>query len=173
MTFINEYIYIIAFCAILIILALLSYYVNLKDKEAAKRLARYEKTIEDINREMHRIQKGFKDFEAKLTYSLENINALVEEDSREIINEALEALYAHINELQNSLDSEKSGVLNRILLLEDKVKELVYVPSSSINSIDEKKIVELKRQGLDNEAISKKLRISKSEVEFTLKLANL
>lgn len=145
---------------IVVIFVLVFVFFYIKDGEVQKRLSRYEKSLDDLNKEIFKIQKFLKSNEIENGYSEENQKQL-KLDFRNTIDD----IYAII-------EKDREYVDNKLLIIEDKIKELNYFPSSSSN-VDDKKIISMFKDGWSIESIAKELMITKSEVEFTLKLANL
>ena len=145
---------------IVIIFVLIFVFFYIKDGEVQKRLLRYEKSLDDLNKEIFKIQKFLKSNEIENGYSEESQKQL-KRDFRNTIDD----IYAII-------EKDREYVDNKLLIIEDKIKELNYFPSSSSN-VDDKRIISMFKDGWSIESIAKELMITKSEVEFTLKLANL
>ncbi len=145
---------------IVIIFVLIFVFFYIKDGEVQKRLLRYEKSLDDLNKEIFKIQKFLKSNEIENGYSEESQKQL-KLDFRNTIDD----IYAII-------EKDREYVDNKLLIIEDKIKELNYFPSSSSN-VDDKRIISMFKDGWSIESIAKELMITKSEVEFTLKLANL
>ena len=145
---------------IVIIFVLIFVFFYIKDGEVQKRLLRYEKSLDDLNKEIFKIQKFLKSNEIENGYSEESQKQL-KLDFRNTIDD----IYAII-------EKDREYVDNKLLIIEDKIKELNYFPSSSSN-VDDKRIISMFKDVWSIESIAKELMITKSEVEFTLKLANL
>lgn len=143
---------------ILFVLIFIFFYI--KDGESQRRLARYEKSLDDLNKEIYKIQKFLKNNELENGYS-EKFQKSLKEDFRKSIDD----IYAII-------EKDREYVDNKLVIIEDKIKELNYFPSSSSN-VDDRKIVSMFKDGWSVESIAKELMITKSEVEFTLKLADI
>ena len=145
---------------IVVIFVLVFVFFYIKDGEVQKRLLRYEKSLDDLNKEIFKIQKFLKSNEIESGYSEESYKQL-KLDFRNTIDD----IYAIIEK-----DSEY--VDNKLLLLEDKIKESHHF-SGTLGNVDDKRIISMFKDGWSIESIAKELMITKSEVEFTLKLANL
>ncbi len=145
---------------IFIIFALVLVLFYIKDCEIQKRLLRYEKSLDDLNKEIFKIKKFLKSNEIGSGYNEESQKQL-KLDFRNTIDD----IYAII-------EKDREYVDNKLLIIEDKIKELNYFPSSSSN-VDDKRIISMFKDGWSVESIAKELMITKSEVEFTLKLVNL
>lgn len=151
---------IVAGLFILMILIVLLY-ITMKEKEVAKKIVRLESSIEDVYKEIYKIQKWIMDNE-KRTESKPNAETF----------KAMADLKADILSLQHGLQSDRDYFEDKILILEERLRSLGYfnAPSQQRN---EKQILDLFKNGYTIDAISKELRIAKSEVEFVLKLSEL
>ena len=145
---------------IVVIFVLVFVFFYIKDGEVQKRLLRYEKSLDDLNKEIFKIQKFLKSNEIESGYSEESYKQL-KLDFRNTIDD----IYAII-------EKDREYVDNKLLLLEDKIKESHHF-SGTLGNVDDKRIISTFKDGWSIESIAKELMITKSEVEFTLKLANL
>lgn len=148
--------------ALVILFAMSFAYFYIKDSEEQKRLARYEKSLDDINKELYKIQKFLKDNDININ----NIN--IDELKKNIKNDFKKI----IDDLYSIIEKDREYIDNKLSLLNDKIKEVNFFPTSS-NGVDDRRIISMFKDGWSIEAIAKELRITKSEVEFTLKLANI
>ncbi|WP_297814186.1 hypothetical protein [uncultured Helicobacter sp.] len=171
---------------IAIVFILLIVYLYLKEGESAKRSRRYEKSIEELNKEVYRLQKRIKEQENELEHFKTSIKAQIYQDTRLEIKNLLdtnlhtqitpikvemESLKTQWNDYKNNL-SDIEELENKIFRLEERIKEFTYTPSNPTN-IDEGRIIAMFKDGWSVDSIAKELRIGKGEVEFTLKFANL
>lgn len=154
---------IVAGLFILIIIIILLY-MSMKERDTARKIAQLEHSIEDINKEIYKIQKWITDSDKKLPK--DNIKP-----NRELVR-SIEEAKEDIISLQHGLQSDREYFEDKILVLEERLRSLGHfnAPSQQRN---EKQIIELFQNGYTTDAIAKELRISKSEVEFTLKLSEL
>lgn len=83
----------------------------------------------------------------------------------------MESLKTQWNDCKANLGNQEE-LENKILHLEERLKEFVYTPTNPTN-IDEGRIISMFKDGWSIDSIAKELRIGKGEVEFTLKFANL
>lgn len=130
----------------------------IKDGESQRRLSRYEKSLDDLNKEIYRIQKHL---QTSNSANDEKIQQNLKADFRSSVDD----IYAII-------EKDRQYVDNKIAILEDKIKELNYFPSSSSN-VDDRRVIAMYKDGWSVEAIARELRITKSEVDFILKVANV
>ncbi|MWV61921.1 hypothetical protein DCO58_06990 [Helicobacter saguini] len=154
---------IVAGLFILIIIIILLY-MSMKEKDTARKIAQLEHSIEDVNKEIYKIQKWITDNDKKPK------DSGVKQD-RELLR-GIEEAKADIISLQHGLQSDREYFEDKILVLEERLRSLGHfnTPSQQRN---EKQILELFQNGYTTDAIAKELRITKSEVEFTLKLSEL
>lgn len=144
---------------IIVLFVLIFIFFYIKDGESQRRLLRYEKSLDDLNKEIYKIKKFLKSTEGG-GYS-ENMQENIKADFRSSVDD----IYAII-------EKDREYVDNKFAIIEDKIKEINYFPSSSSN-VDDKKIIAMFKDGWSMESIAKELMMTKSEVEFTLKLANI
>lgn len=145
---------------LMIIIVLL--YIALKEKEGAKKIMRLEASIEDVHKEIYKIHKWIMDSDKRTKDTKPN------EETFKVLAD----LKADILSLQHGLQSDRDYFEDKILVLEERLRSLGHfnAPSQQRN---EKQILDLFKNGYTIDAISKELRIAKSEVEFVLKLSEL
>lgn len=169
-----------AFAAVFVILLLV--YFFMQQAEHKKRANRFEKAIEEANKEIYKLSKKFKEFEVQNESARAAFRTQIYQDFRielkntieaSIANAALntrnqsDALRREMNELQQKIES-------KVARLDEQLREMSYIPSSSsIGNNDEQKIISLRKDGWSVDAIAKEMRIGKGEVEFILKFANM
>lgn len=149
---------------ILIIIIVLLYMMS-KEKDTARKIAQLERSIEDVNKEIYKIQKWITDNDKKKK------EVRMDKDLVRGLNE-LKDVRDDINSLQHGLQSDREYFEDKILVLEERLRSLGHfnTPSQQRN---EKQILELFENGYTIDAIAKELRITKSEVEFTLQLEKI
>lgn len=171
---------------VIAVFILLVVYLYIKEGESNKRTRRYEKSIEELNKEVYRLQKRIKEQESALEHFKTSIKAQIYQDTRLEIKNLLDAnLATQVVPIRSSVESlqlewqntrghinQIEKLENKILHLEDRLKEFVYTPTNATN-IDEGRIISMFKDGWSVDSIAKELRIGKGEVEFTLKFANL
>lgn len=139
---------------IVVLFVLIFIFFYIKDGEAQRRLARYEKSLDDLNKELYKLHKMIKN----------NTNG---DGSKSELRNSLDDIY-------NIIEKDREYVDNKLQALEDKIKESSLYPSSSAQSnVDDRRIVAMFKDGWSIENIAKELMLTKSEVEFTLKLADI
>lgn len=148
--------------ALVILFAMSFAYFYIKDGEVQKRFARYEKSLDDLNKELYKMQKFLKD----------NGNSISEININEIQNHIKNDVKKAIEKIHSMIEKDREYVDNKLSILNDKVKEANFFPTSS-NGVDDRRIVAMFKDGWSIDAIARELRVTKSEVEFTLKLADM
>lgn len=148
---------------LMIIIVLL--YNSMKEKDNAKKFVRLEASIEDLYKEIYKIQKWIMESE-KRTQDIKEVKP--DEETFKTMAD----LKQDISSLQHSLQSDREYFEEKVLILEERLRSLgnFNAPSQQRN---EKQILELFKNGYTIDAISRELRIAKSEVEFVLKLSEL
>ncbi len=169
-----------------VVFILLIIYLYLKETESSKRSRRYEKSIEELNKEVYRLHKRIKELDSDLEHFKVSIKAQIYQDTRLEIKNLLETnLNTELSPIQADMESLKKewgacknniqnleDLENKIFSLEERIKEFAYTPTNPTN-IDEGRIISMFKDGWSVDSIAKELRIGKGEVEFTLKFANL
>lgn len=153
---------VISICFILIIIIVLIYMV-IKEKETARKIMQLENSIEDLNKEIYKIQKWIVESDKK------------PQDPNPKYNEIMKLIgenRADISSLQQGLQSDREYFEDKILILEERQRGLGHF-NTPAQQRNEKQILELFQSGHSIESIAKDLRISKGEVEFVLKLQEL
>jgi F0F1-type ATP synthase membrane subunit b/b' len=162
-----------------VILFIIIIFLFLKDSESNKKLKRYEKSIEDLHYEIFQLKKELQEFKEDSSEAIANnkpvakseIVADIKENVDKEINKLLEPIISTMENLDQSLGSIDEKLTTKINRLNDQVKEVTAIPSSS-GSVDKHKVLELARDGKDSEFIARELRTNKGEIDFILKMAN-
>lgn len=152
------------------LIAFLGYTRNL---DMQKRLKRFEKGMENINSEIFKIHKWIKDSELESQLSSTALNTKIKTESADAVNNALVNVYRQIEILEAQFSKERIYIEEKLVSLEEKIREFGYFPTSSSGNIDDKRIITLFRDGWSIDSIAKEMRLSKGEIEFTLKLADI
>ncbi len=159
-------------------------YLYIKDLENAKKLKSYEKSIEELNKQIHSLRKIAKEYEENkhnteidssnnkrhIDSKLNEVRAELQNDVKQALN-SLSPLISVLEEIQKSFQIHKNKIDRRMGEIEDRVKAVISIPTIS-NSLDESKIVAMFKNGRTMEEIAKDLRVTKGEVELILKIAN-
>lgn len=162
------------------ILILLIVYLYTKENDNLKRTKRYEKSIEELNKEVYRLQKKIKNMEINIEQFKSGIKQQIYQDMRLEMKNLIDSnihsqiipLKSQMESISNKTETLKDMFENKIFNLEDRIKEFAYTPTSPTN-IDEGRIISMFKDGWSIDSIAKELRVGKGEVEFTLKFANL
>jgi uncharacterized protein YoxC len=146
---------------------------NLKDAEIAKKLSRYERIIEDLSRQNHKIKRELeKQASQKSSMEIEleeKINKSIKEQVQKSVMPMLESM----REIENVMQAFQDEQIERIDRIEERSsKDISYLPSQMAAS-NEKIIIAQYSQGKSEASIAKDLRIGIGEVDLVLKLANL
>lgn len=160
------------FLGLILVILLVLAFMHLKDKEQAKRARSYEKSIEDLHRQLHAMQKKIKEKDLNVDDPVKSMPILVQREVKEELNRSLSSLLDSVRSVEQSIDSHKEQFEERLMLLEEKIKEFSYFPGST-SHVDEHKILQMFEGGWSIEHIARELRIPKEEVDFTLRLANI
>lgn len=170
----EEYIYLIFFVGICLVLMMILFYIYIKDLESNKKLKMYEKSIEDLNKELFKLQKKIKEKEIEENSSINRVEFLVKSTLKKELDrvevDISKDIESRFDAILDEIDGLKCDFDGRIYSVDDKIKELGYIPSSS-NGADDGNIISMHSNGFSIDDIAKELRIPKGEVEFTLKLA--
>ena len=154
------------------IVCLVAFFNYTRNFEINKRIRRFEKGMEDINNEIFKIHKWIKDSELENQLSTTALHNKIKTESIDAVNNALVKVYRQIEILEAQVNKERDYIEEKIVSIEEKIREFGYFPSSNTN-IDEKRIIGMFRDGWSIDAIAKEMRLSKGEIEFTLKLADI
>ncbi len=154
------------------IVCLVAFFNYTRNFDLNKRLRRFEKGMEDLNNEIFKIHKWIKDNELENQLSSTALNTKIKTESIDAVNNALVNVYRQIEILEAQINKEGDYIEEKIVGIEEKIREFGYFPTSSTN-IDEKRIIGMFRDGWSIDAIAKEMRLSKGEIEFTLKLADI
>ncbi|RDU73484.1 hypothetical protein CQA66_01470 [Helicobacter aurati] len=151
---------IIAICFIIVIVIILLYII-MKEKESSKKIIQLEHSIEDINKEIYKIQKWIIESEKPKDSTRHNeLLKLITEQKTDI------------NTLQHGLQSDRDYFEDKILILEERLRSLGHF-NAPTQQRNEKQILDMFKNGYTIEAIAKDLRMSRGEIEFVLKLSEL
>ncbi len=162
----------IAIIAFIIVLSLIIFFIYLKDKEMNKKLSIYEKAIEDLNKRIFLLEKNQKKMILSQNTDIEHEIKKIENSIKFRVEEAVVPLTKSIKDIQWIVNKFQNEIDSRIENLEVLTKEMNSLISSG-DKIDENKIIELYKEGMNIDEIAKMQKISQGKVDLVLKLANL
>ena len=140
---------------IIVLFVLIFIFFYLKDSENQRRLTRFEHSLDELNKDIYKLQRALK--------SMQSIDT---QELKMDFRKSLDDIYAIIEKDREYVDSKLS-------VLEDRLKEHNFYPNQSSSNIDDRRIIAMYKDGWSIENIARELMITKSEVEFTLKLADI
>lgn len=166
--FMDETMFLICIGAFGLVLLCLIAFITIKERESNKRANRFSSAIEVLGKEIYKIQKENINLKEKI-HSMEFAG-----DANAANNEQIQAITKAIRRIENDLESSLTRNSEKLISLENKIKEYSgFSTSGSGGDLDEKKIIDMFQNGFSIDSIAKEMRIGRGEVEFTLKLANL
>ncbi len=160
---------IIAVIILGILEVILFFLIFIRDQEVSKRFKLYEKAIEDLNRENHRISKKIEEISKEdAPLEIDDIKTEIENEVKRSLTPMVDA----IKEIENIMLNFQNEQIDRIDALEERKKEVNFVAPNIMES-NEKLIISQYKEGKSEAMIAKDLRIGIGEVDLILKLANL
>ncbi len=149
------------------------YYIFSKDIDTNKNLRAIASAVEDANRQIYMLEKKIFNIEKKLNGEKEremNDEEIYQEIERSVYD-IVNPISLHVNTLSQDLSDLATVVDTRLINLEGGIKQ-ISMPSSVYGN-DDNKIISLFKNGREIDAICKELHLSKTEVEFVLKINKL
>ncbi len=140
------------------------YYLLNRDAARTKQIRSIAYMIEDIQREMHSIEK-------RLSQELEILSQLPQPEPTSSISDISEPIFTSLDSIASSLNHYKDRTESRLKYLEERLRNLSH--PAPITNLDDDKILERFRSGMSVDEIAKDLKISKSEIDFVLKINQL
>lgn len=152
-----------------ILVLLIFYYISVKDSEQNRKIRTIASAVEDLNRQIFQLDK-------KMNQRIVEIASM----ERGLSGEEL------VQELEKGITSLSQPMLQRLETLEGIIENMQddaerrfqnvegglrnFSMPSSVQGMDDEKILSLYKQGINIETIAKELHLSKPEVEFVLKI---
>lgn len=150
-------------------------FLYIKDAENMKKLRRFERSIEELNQEVYKLNKKLKESESKPatpTINFDEVENALKKEIKKEMGIIQNSLSHAVQSLENAFLHQKESVEDKISLIEEKMKDAMMLPPPT-TAIDENRIISLFQGGWSVDSIAKELRLPKGEVEFILKLSNL
>jgi len=162
----------IAIIALGIFEVILFFLIFIREQEVNKKFKLYEKAIEDLNRENHKLYQEIKDIPLPESFDTENLNVQIQKEVNEEVRKSLMPMVDSIKEIESVMSNFQNEQIERIDALENSKKEVNFRPTNMAES-NEKLIIHNYKNGKSEAMIAKDLRIGIGEVDLILKLANL
>jgi len=163
---------IIAIIALGIFEVILFFLIFIREQEVNKKFKLYEKAIEDLNRENHKLYQELKDIPSPESFDTKNLNVQIQREVNEEVRKSLMPMVDSIKEIESVMSNFQNEQIERIDALENSKKEVNFKPRNIVES-NEKLIIHNYKNGKSEAMIAKDLRIGIGEVDLILKLANL
>jgi len=154
------------------LVVILFFLIFLRDSEVSKKLGIYERVIEDLNRENHMLSKSIDKLASKDKHDIEAFKEQIQTEIKTQVQNSLLPMVDSIKEIEAVMLNFQEEQTYRIDSLENRTKEINYVPPN-ITESNEKQIIYQYKNGKSEAKIAKDLRIGIGEVDLILKLANL
>lgn len=158
--------------AVVLIIICLVLFIYIKDKESLRKNQQLEKAIDTLSKEVYKTRKWIQESETQAEFANSTLGTNIKNEVKNNLNTNLSNLYTHIQTLQESIQKDRDYFEEKIISLENKIKEFGYF-STSDSDVDEKRIIAMFQDGWSVDSIAKELRIGRGEVEFILKLADI
>ncbi len=160
--------------AIGVVILYIIYYIFSKDAQLTRNIRAIASAVEDANRQIYMIEKKLYELDKKSsatdTKRVMNDDEIYEEIERSAYD-LINPVKSNIRVIEQNLSDLATAVDSRLSNLEGGIRQ-ISLPSS-VHGNDDSKITSLFKQGIDVDAISKELHLSKAEVEFVLKINQL
>ncbi len=144
-----------------------------RDKDSSKKIHVLAKSVGELTRQMYESEMRINEKIRLLQEAKEGVSHAELETLIDInVTDKLIAVNQSIMQIQQEMHAFNEEFAGRIIRLEGNLKEVSKV-RTAVGGADDQKIFQLYKEGKDIEMIAKELRISKPEVEFALKLADL
>lgn len=148
----------------------LIYYMVTKENETNAKLRSIAHAVEELHREVYKIDKRFK-AEMEIVTSMQDSAPIVPVPMHYDVNEFSLPIMESLGQIEGTFSAYKEKTENRLRYLEERIRSLSL--PSSVSGLDDEKVIDRYNQGLEVDVIAKELRLSKAEVEFVLKINQL
>lgn len=162
----------LAFIALAALVVIIFLMVYIRDIEISKKLAIYERSIEELNYQNHVLNKALKDLSVKESFDAKTFERKLIELTKSEIQQTVLPMVTSLQDIESIIETFKEEQTARIDRLESRTKEMSGLPTGTSSS-NEKMIVAQYARGRSEAEIAKDLRIGIGEVDLVLKLANL
>ena len=163
----------LAFIALALLVVIIFLMVYLRDIEVNKKLAIFERSIEELNYQNHVLNKAFNDIAKQENFDAKAFERKMMELNKNDIQQSIVPIITSLQDIESIIESFKEEQSARIDRLENRTKEMSNLSSSGTSSSNEKMIIAQYSRGRSEAEIAKDLRIGIGEVDLVLKLANL
>ena len=161
----------VVFIAFALVMLLLIAFFYFRDKSVYRKLAAYERAIDDLNNRLYELESGrAKEGEMDFKKALEEVEERLDDKLSELGDPLLRTIRA-IKTMERNFESLEERITSRIEKIEESTK-LTSMTNNSINA-NEERIIALYKEGKSLEKIAKKVRVPLGEVELILRIANL
>ena len=151
---------------------ILFFLIFIREQEVNRKFKLYEKAIEDLNRENHKLYQEIKEIPLPESFDTKNLNVQIQQEVSEEVRKSLMPMVDSIKEIESVMSNFQNEQIERIDALENSKKEVNFRPTNMVES-NEKLIIHNYKNGKSEAMIAKDLRIGIGEVDLILKLANL
>lgn len=163
----------LAFIALALLVVIIFLMVYVRDIEVNKKLAIFERSIEELNYQNHVLNKAFNDIAKQESFDAKAFERKMMELNKSDIQQSIIPIITSLQDIESIIESFKEEQSARIDRLENRTKEMSNLSSSGTSSSNEKMIIAQYSRGRSEAEIAKDLRIGIGEVDLVLKLANL
>ncbi len=163
---------VLAFIGLALLVIIIFLMVYIRDIEINKKLAIYERSIEELNYQNHVLNKALKDISNKESFDAKGFEKKMLELTKQEVQQTVIPMVSSLQDIEEIIERFKEEQTARIDRLESRTKEMSGLPTGTSSS-NEKMIVAQYARGRSEAEIAKDLRIGIGEVDLVLKLANL
>ena len=143
-----------------------------KDAEANRKFVRFERIIEDLIQQNHRLRREFLEMQNGEKSRYAAFEKQLHNKVQDEINTNVFPLLETLKEIENVMQDFKDEQQERMFSLEEQTKSMKKF-ATPVNATNDKMIIQFYKEGKRIGDIAKDLRIGVGEVEFILKMNNL